>query len=392
LTLSLAARWSLLALTVAVTGCPTSSATPSPDAAAPPPARVAVAARGRLTPAGRIRSIAGLAGERVVRLEVAELDRVKAGQVLAVLESNDERRAARDLSRQNVASAERQLAAIERQGQAQIHLAELSLVQLEQVSGPHIQSMEDEVRRREAFLAQQKADLDRLGPLLERGAAREEEVVRQRHVVEQASSDLAGGRAQLEQLRRQTATDLELARATVDLRRAELERQREAIGLEGLRAQLALSEAQLARTEVRAPCDGQVLRVQTREGEVIGDRPILTMADTSHMIGLVEVYESDLRFLRLGLPARLTSPALPGELTGKVTKIGRVIARNQVYDLDPAADADVRVAEVEVTLDESEAASRFVSLQVDVVIDLQGGGAAGQGDVAPDTTASPSGS
>ncbi len=101
-------------------------------------------------------------------------------------------------------------------------------------------------------------------------------------------------------------------------------------------------------------------------GESTGARAILRMADTRQMVVIAEIYETDARFLALGARARVTSPALPAELEGGVDRIGRIVARNAVMDIDPAADADARVVESRVRLDSPEVASRFVGLQVTV--------------------------
>ncbi|MGE0708949.1 MAG: efflux RND transporter periplasmic adaptor subunit [Planctomycetota bacterium] len=384
----------VLAGTLLLCGCP--AAQPPAAAGAQVAPRTKVGARGRLSPASRLRRVAGPPGERLGRLAVDELDAVQQGQLLATLENHDELRVARDLARSNLLVAQRQLQTVTEQGQRRIRVAELQLAQLERVGPLRIRAMEDECRRRQALVAQHQADLSRMENLLQTGVSQEGDVERQRHIVAQVTYSLAGGKVELEQLRQQQATDLELARATIALRKAEVQREQEALQVAALQTALELAEARLARTTIEAPCAGRVLRLLARPGELLSDGAILTLADLSTMIAVVEVYESDVRYVRLGQRARLTSPALPRELTGRVTRVGQLVARNQVYDLEPAADADVRVVEVEVTLDQSEVAASFVSLQVDVSIELGdagGGGAAPVGSSAapPAPGASPAG-
>jgi HlyD family secretion protein len=66
--------------------------------------------------------------------------------------------------------------------------------------------------------------------------------------------------------------------------------------------------------------------------------------------------------------ATIRSRALPKELSGTVSRVGRLIARNTVLDIDPTADADRRVFEVVVTLDgdSNAVAGQFLNLQVQV--------------------------
>ncbi|MEE8302933.1 MAG: HlyD family secretion protein, partial [Candidatus Tectomicrobia bacterium] len=57
-------------------------------------------------------------------------------------------------------------------------------------------------------------------------------------------------------------------------------------------------------------------------------------------------------------------------LTGKVVHIGNIVWKNDILDVDPAADTDARVVEVKIELDQSATAARLINLQVNVHIDL----------------------
>jgi HlyD family secretion protein len=88
---------------------------------------------------------------------------------------------------------------------------------------------------------------------------------------------------------------------------------------------------------------------------------------------VTEVYETDIGRVRLGQPATITSRngAFPGTLTGTVAEIGLQIAKNDVIDDDPAANADARVVEVRVRIDQGEVVAALTNLQVDVAIDIE---------------------
>ena len=68
--------------------------------------------------------------------------------------------------------------------------------------------------------------------------------------------------------------------------------------------------------------------------------------------------------------ATVTSAALEHPLSGEVTSIGRTVARNSVFELNPAADADHRVLEVRIRLDPDPLAARYINMQVNVAIPL----------------------
>ena len=104
-------------------------------------------------------------------------------------------------------------------------------------------------------------------------------------------------------------------------------------------------------------------------------KPILKLGDTRAMYAVAEVYETDVGLVRPGQRAKVTSPALSQPLMGTVERVGRMIYKNDVLHVDPAADANARVVEAWILLEESEAASHLINLQVDVRIEVTGASA-----------------
>jgi HlyD family secretion protein len=134
-------------------------------------------------------------------------------------------------------------------------------------------------------------------------------------------------------------------------------------------AQLQKAEAELERSIVRAPINGRVLEVYAREGERVGPEGIVEMGDTDVMYAVAEVYETDIGRVRAGQRARVRSPSLPRVLEGSVEMIHLLIRKKDVLGTDPVAEADARVVEVEIRLDEPQAADAFTNLRVDVEIE-----------------------
>ncbi len=128
--------------------------------------------------------------------------------------------------------------------------------------------------------------------------------------------------------------------------------------LQEAKATLIKARTDLVNTELRAPIDGTVLRIQARVGERPGDKGILELGASDRMEALVEVYESDIDRVRLGQPVTLTSEngGFSGRLTGRVTRISPQVRQREVLSTDPTADADARIVEVRVRLDPSDAA------------------------------------
>jgi HlyD family secretion protein len=133
-------------------------------------------------------------------------------------------------------------------------------------------------------------------------------------------------------------------------------------------AEVAAARALLALASVRAPDAGQVLAIHAREGERIGPDGLLELGKTDRMYVVAEVYETDIGNVAVGQPAVATSPALPGPVSGKVERIGQLVARNDALGLDPIARIDSRIVEVFILLDDPETVTSLTNLQVDVEI------------------------
>ncbi len=123
---------------------------------------------------------------------------------------------------------------------------------------------------------------------------------------------------------------------------------------------------------IKAPATGQILDIYVQPGEAVSSNRLLSMGDTDEMYVVAEVYETDVRLVKPGQKATVTSRngAFTGELTGVVETIGLQIFKNDVLDDDPAANADARIVEVRIAIDQDEALAMLTNLQVDVLIDI----------------------
>lgn len=345
------------------------------QAALPPPRQVQVVALGRIEPASRVVQVSASEAGRIDRLMVAKGDRVEEGQILAYLDRYAVRQAERDLAASQLAEAQAQLAAQRNLGQAQVQEA---TTRIEQVDGPEqsaIAAQAAAVQSLQAQLNVAEIDLARFQRLHNSGAIARQELDRQQATVNRLRADVANAKAtqqRLEQARVSDITNAEAQLASVQANNTLAQLQSR---VDSAAQTLALAEAQLALTLVRSPQAGQVLDVLAYPGEAVapGSGPILSLGDTRQMFVVSEVYETDIGLVKLGQPATITSRngAFPGTLTGTVEEIGLQIAKNDVIDDDPAANADARVVEVRVRIDQSEAVAALTNLQVDVAIDIE---------------------
>lgn len=132
-------------------------------------------------------------------------------------------------------------------------------------------------------------------------------------------------------------------------------------------ARLQRNQAEFERSRIRAPVAGRILAVNTRPGELIDADGILELGDVRHMYAIAEVYETDVRWLRQGQKATVTSAALDAPLSGSIELIRPKVQKQDEIGTDPAARKDARIVEVEVRLDNPEPAASLTNLQVDVV-------------------------
>ncbi|MGD9783525.1 MAG: HlyD family secretion protein [Hyphomicrobiaceae bacterium] len=124
------------------------------------------------------------------------------------------------------------------------------------------------------------------------------------------------------------------------------------------RSDLRLAYQSLERTRIRAPSDGTVLRVDSREGELAAPSPevaLLTFGDLTTLKVRAEVEDRDVARIQLGQRAVVRADAFPGQdFTGKVTSIASSLGSPQIVSRGPRRPNDVDVLEVIVTLDNGQ--------------------------------------
>lgn len=327
-----------------------------------------VAALGRLTPQGEIIEIGGLMGDRLHKLVADEGIWFKQGAILGYLDSHDERKAELDAIGTQLSEAKRRLTAELTFLDAQIKEAEVGVRQSKELDPLDIAAQKAKTQLLQTEVATAQADLERMQSVTTPGVISPQQLGQQVQLVSRYRQELEAAQAMLAKVGAGRPLNLQRNQAVLEAARAARKKAEAASGIDALAKNLALAEVRMERTVLRAPRDGEILKVLARPGERVDQKPILKMGDTRHMVAIAEVYESDIIMVKPGQRARITSSALPEPLSGTVEKIGRMIYKNDVHHIDPAASADARVVEVSIRLDPSELASRMTNLQVDVVI------------------------
>jgi HlyD family secretion protein len=328
-----------------------------------------VSALGRLEPETEVVEINVNQGSRIERVLVKEGQRVAAGTPLAYVDGHGEMEAARDLAAKQLEEAQRRYVVETAHGDAAVVAARLRVRQAEEASRKTVEGQEAITRGAKAARDKVQLDLDRTERLRKDGVVSVSDLDSASLASRQATERFADEEANLARVR--TNFDLELQMARADLRAAEtgLSQAQLALQIGSTTEALKLAEARLERAVVRAPFAGEILKILTHSGESVGKYPLLKMGDTAAMFAVAEVYETDAGLVRAGQRATITSKAFPGEkIGGKVERISSIIHKKDVLAVDPTTDADARVLEARIRLDDSRLAARFNQLQVDVAI------------------------
>ena len=113
----------------------------------------------------------------------------------------------------------------------------------------------------------------------------------------------------------------------------------------------------LNQTELKSPIDGIVLQILVREWERPNSSGVIKVGANQLMEALIEVYESDIDRVEIGQVVDLISEngGFNGSLSGQVSLISPQVRQRRVLSTDPTGDADSRVVEVRVKLDNASA-------------------------------------
>ncbi|MFN9053840.1 MAG: ABC exporter membrane fusion protein [Pseudanabaena sp.] len=335
-----------------------------------------VTALGRLEPQGEIVKLAAATStqeNRISKLLVKEGDRVKAGQVIAILASRDRLQAALNQAQRDVQVVQARLAQVEagaKTGAVGAQQAEITRLGANQSAA--IASQRANVERLAAEVQNAQIEAQRYQSLYNQGAISNSQRDSKQLVLATAQRSLQQAEAELTRLETTMRPELDRAIATldqisevrpvdVDVLVAELDR---AI------ASVQQAEANLEQTYVRAPQDGVVMDIHTRAGEVISSNGIVEIGQIDRMYAIAEVYQSDIQKIRIGQSVLCNSEAIPEKLKGTVERIDRKVRRQSVINTDPSKNIDDRVIEVHIKLDRasSQIAANFTNLQVQVEI------------------------
>lgn len=313
---------------------------------------------------------------KVKDLYVSEGDTVREGDVIAVLENEQERIALAN-AEVNLQSAQVQRDDIVTVDEDEVRLAEARLENARNSYGfTANQVTQEDLRAAELELqaARDSVNAARRARIVGGGDTYEEAVTNLEAQIGEAQFEEEVARLRLENLRDINAPQLGAAGASIEQAQAELERVRAgATEYEMTSADLAVEAAQqnveqarvaFDRTFLRAPAGGTIASVNVEVGQQVGrGQPVARVIDIDPLHALVEVDEIDYPRLEVGMEAVVILDALPntpfGATVSRVAPEGEEINGVVIYETEVELQAD------DPRLRPSMTATAYIGIQPD---------------------------
>lgn len=339
-----------------------------------------VTALGYLEPQGKVIKLAAPSSSsggnsRVEKLLVKQGDAVKAGQLVAILDSRDRLQAALTEAEEQVKVAQSNLEVIKSGAKdGEISSQKAAIARIEAQSQGDILAQSSAVARLQAEVENAQIEVQRFDSLYGEGATNASFRDSKRLTLATARTNLQEAQAVLNRIQTTRSPELNEAKATLD----QISEVRP-VDISASQAQVdrAIASVQQAKVQldlayVRTPQDGVVLEVNTRAGELISPNGIIEIGKTNQMRAVLEVFEGDITKVRKGQNVKLFGDSLPKALTGEVVEVGIRVQRQNVVNSDTSGNIDARIIEVRVQLDQESInqVERLTNLQVTGEIQL----------------------
>lgn len=320
---------------------------------------VGVTCLGRLEPQGEIIEVAvpaAAANERIGELFIKDGDSVKNGQVVALMESSKQIKAEYKEALERISIAIAQLKRVKagaKTGELLAQKSQIERLKLE-LEGKDRECLEI-VERSRAQVAFDQNEYNRFNALVSQGAVTVSQFESKRLALESSKCRLSEAIAEHERINKTLLAQIDEAKATFekiaevrpcDIAYAEAE-------VLAARAHAEKMRQQYELTLVRAPMEGQVIKVITKKGEAASNKTLFELGKTSSMVAVAEVYESDVHKIKIGDNATISGSALLSPVSGKVIEIGHKLIKQKVFSSQPGENFDDRVVEAKILIDKS---------------------------------------
>ena len=363
----------IIANNTAAQGTSTSSRPEANQKSATAAIRREIKVQGRLEPKGGFLRLTGMPGDKVEAWHVRPGESIQAGTKLATLTSHSIRQL-------ELESAKLKLEEAKTVRETKIQELDLGIEvasgQLENALGL-VQIAESQIlmagqsELQIVQMQEQLASLRRLheDPLTKAAVGRLELQAKE---IEISGLESKSKQAILvaENSKKQAALQVRQAEQALSAAKKAKELALRASSIAALEKQIELLELQLNESILTSPINGVVLNINVEAGERFATLPAIEVADLSSMMCVAEVYEADVAEIQIGDGAALRSAGLAKDLSGKVSRIDRLVGVPQMRSPDPLARTDFRAIRVWIDIDSNDVplAAERIRLQTDVTI------------------------
>jgi len=337
-----------------------------------------VTALGRLEPEGEVMRLAApvaLDGDRLKELRVQVGDRVKAGQIIAVLDASDRFADEVTQAKAQVEIAQAELARV-RAGakQSEIQAQEATIVRLQADLRGGDSAQSATISRWQSEVRTAETELARFQQLYAQGAVSSSVLDTKRLTAETTRAQLQEALSNRDRFANTLQAQILEATSTRD-RIAEVrpvDIATKAREVDSAIAALNRAETNLAQAYIRAPMDGQILKIRTRLGEKVSNDGIVELGATDRMVAVLEVYQTEIDRVKVGQSATISGQSFQGEVKGIVSQVGLQVERQRQATNQAGENLDRRIIEVKVRLspEDSRRVAAFTNLQVQGKIQL----------------------
>jgi multidrug resistance efflux pump len=206
-----------------------------------------------------------------------------------------------------------------------------------------------EARRAKSEASHAKKTLDRISGLAAGRVITDQELDDKRALLQAATAKYEAAIAKLEE-------------AEADPRKEEVKIALAKIAME--EAQVRYVETMLTKTQLRAPCDGIVLRRRGEPGELVGpesEEPLLIVADSNEPRVRAFVEELDAMHVGPDCRAYVLVDGMPNvRFPGQVVHCAPYMVPKTNFSNKPSERVDVKVREIVIRLDRGEKVDRLV--------------------------------
>jgi HlyD family secretion protein len=342
------------------------------------PRATAIAALGRLEPEGGIIHLSAPnsqgGGVRVAKLLVNKGDKIRQGQVVAILDSYTPNIAALEKAKQQVEVAQASVKRVEAGAkQGDIYAQKATIARLDAELRGETYAQKATIARLEAEFNNAETEHQRYQKLYQDGAisASDGDTKRLRRdtLQQQLNEAKASLNRTVETLQKQLNEAQARLNSIVEIRPTDI--QAAQADVNSAKASVKQAQAELDFSSIRSPIDGQILKINAWPGEIIGNNGIAELGRTQQMYVVAEVYETDIKKVRLGQSVVITSDAFTGKIKGTVTDIGLQVGKQNIFNNNPGADTDNKIINVKIRIDKStdnQRVAALTNLQVQVLI------------------------